>query len=133
MVDEYEDDPSIADDDVLWRRVPLHPSWVVFDETQGRLRPSSSAFDNHRDGTPMSAYLAAGGNTVEEVLEGHPNYSLAGFSAGLARLQGQGIVRRPMPAFPSHVEVFGPKSKSVRSALAKGCHWVVAPPPDFQP
>ena len=78
MNNYYEDDPSILDEDSLWRRVP--PCHFVPDHNEGVIRPSSAAFTDHQNGTPMSVSLAK--ETVEAaVLEGHPGFALAAFSA----------------------------------------------------
>jgi hypothetical protein len=53
---DYLNDPSILDEDDLWRRI--RPDWVVFDENLGRARPTSQAFNNDRAQEPMSVDLA---------------------------------------------------------------------------
>ncbi|MGH6897525.1 MAG: hypothetical protein ACREJ5_13425 [Geminicoccaceae bacterium] len=57
MVEDYIDDPSICDADILLRRIP--PSWWEFDENMGVVRPTSQGFKDHRSGTPMSVHLLA--------------------------------------------------------------------------
>lgn len=122
------DEASAPDDTALWRRVPTWPDWTVFDENLGRLRPSSIAFCDNRDGSAMSAFLEGHGNSVEDVLRGHDGFLLAGVPLGLVRAQGLEIVHDPLEGLVSHVEVFGTKTKRIRSALAKASVWVVAPP-----
>lgn len=57
MTDQsYADDPTIADDAALWRRI--HPTWAVADENRGRLRVSSAAFEDSPDGSPTSILIA---------------------------------------------------------------------------
>ena len=112
---------------VLWRRVPLWPDWTVDDENLGRVRASSLAFDDCRDGAPMSMYLAEAGSTVDDVMRDYEGYALAAVSAGALRTRGLTIERRPVDGFPSRVEVVGPKTSSVRSKLAKASWWVVPP------
>jgi hypothetical protein len=58
-VDDYSDDPSIPDDAELWRRIP--PWHFVDDENLRQIRPSSAAFEDDPDGSPMSVIL--GGET----------------------------------------------------------------------
>lgn len=123
-----EHDSTISDLEVVWRRVPGWPDWTTHDENLGRRRPSSGAFEDDRDGSPMSMYLANGGNTIEEVLAGHPEFGLASLRVADLRVKGLSVVRRPEPGFPSHVEVVGPKKHNVRSFLAKASQWVVEPP-----
>jgi hypothetical protein len=126
----YTDDRSIADVAQLWRRIP--PRLFIFDHNLNCYRPSSAAFDDHPNGSPMSVVLGddilAAGRIPESALAGCVGFALATFSAGLARSKGQGVVRAPLPEEPSHAEVFGRKTDSVRRTLAKGSRWVIAPP-----
>lgn len=126
----YVDDPSVKDEAKLLRRIP--PDWIVPDpKNRAGKRASSQAFDDDRDGKPMSVQLAdvliAHGIPVTQVLAGHGGYSLTAITAGLARANGQGIIRKPRENDPAHAEVFGKKSKSVRKKLADGAEWVILP------
>ncbi len=126
----YVDDCSIPDDAFLWRRIPQQH--FVLDANLGRQRPSSAAFEDHPNGTPMSVMLAAEvirtERGPEDVLAGHEGFALAEFRAGLARSLNQGVARDPVPEEPAHAVVFGKKSGSVRKTLAKESEWVIAPP-----
>lgn len=125
----YGDDPTIANEAELWRRIP--PRHFVFDENLGQVRPSSAAFDNHPDGSPMSVLLAgavrAQSRAERDVLSGHDGFGLAAITAGLARRCDQGVAREPVPNEPVHAVVFGRKPKSIRRKLAKGSRWAVRP------
>jgi hypothetical protein len=125
----YRDDLTIANDAPLWRRIP--PWHFVFDENDGKWRPSSAAFEDHPDGSPMSVVLGQQvldeGRTAESVLEGYDGVALAGFDAGLARKCLQGIMRKPLPEEPAHAEVFGKKTGAVKKAFAKNSQWTVPP------
>lgn len=125
----YRDDPTIADDAPLWRRIP--PRHFVFDENTGKWRPSTAAFEDHPDGSPMSVVLGLDvvnqGRTANSVLKGHEGFALAAFSAGLARENHQGVMRKPRPEEPAHAEVFGKKTGAVKKAFAKKCSWIVPP------
>ena len=126
----YTDDPTIENDEVLLRRVP---HWhYYFDKNLGRRRPSSAAFEDHPNGSPMSAHLASvlevKGLSVESILAGHDGYAVASIIAELARANGQGICRKPRDNDPAHAEVFGPKPESVRKRFARASVWVIAPP-----
>lgn len=121
----YQDDLTISDDTTLWRRIP--PAWVVYDENQGRSRPSSQAFQDDRNEEPMSVYLADECDGHDEALAGHEGFFLVSVTAEQVRSLGQGIARDPLPDAPSHCLVFGKKTKKVRSSLAKRADWVVAP------
>jgi hypothetical protein len=126
----YVDDPTIGNDAALWRRVP--PGHFIFDDNLGAWRPSSAAFDDHPDGSPMSVILGQQvldeGRIADSVLEGHDGFGLVSFLAELARDQGQGITRKPLSDEPAHAEVFGKKTRAVKKAFAKNCQWVVSPP-----
>lgn len=125
----YSDDVSISNDTQLWRRVA--PQHIVPDENTGRRRPSSAAFGDHPNGSPMSVMIGdtvmQSGRGPNDVLVGYPGYGLASFTAGLARTCGQGVARDPTPNEPAHAVVFGEKPRPVRKRLAQGCEWVILP------
>jgi hypothetical protein len=128
----FDDDPTVADETLLYRRVPEKPDLnIVWDSNLGHWRPSSASFKNDRDGSPMSVCLQ---DTLEEagrepvsVLEGHPDFALAAISAGNAREYGQKVVRDPLPTEPAHGLVAGEKKKRIMSNLAKSSVWVIPP------
>jgi hypothetical protein len=126
----FVDDPTIADDASLWRRI--HPAWAVPDEYRGGWRVSSAAFDDSRDGSPLSVLLAAAvaatGRGPANILARHEGYSLASFTVGTARACGQGVARTPTPDEPAHASVFGPKTSRVKRNLANAARWVIGPP-----
>lgn len=124
---EDTDDISIGNGTDLWRRIPNWPKRVVYDENLGRQRPSSSNFDDHPNGTPMSVAIADGSVTACEALAEHPQFFLVGFTAGMARSLGLGVVRRPLPGQAWHGEVPGKKTGRVKNELARAAIWVVAP------
>lgn len=119
-----DDDLSILNDRILWRRVPQE--WVIFDKNLNRHRPTSQAFQNTTGTQGMSANLADE-TTVAATLKGYESNLLAQVQAGLARELGQGIVRKPLDDNAAHCEVTGEKTKSVRDKFAKRCRWVVGP------
>jgi hypothetical protein len=129
MPRDYRDDLTIPAGSMLWRRIP--PEWVIHDENLGRKRPSSQAFQDDRDGNPMSVFLAdlmvELGRGPEEALAGHEGYALVSFSVGLARECNQGVAREPTLTEPAHAVVFGKKTGSVRNRFARECDWVVPP------
>jgi len=127
MSEQAEGEAQVPDGTAVWRRVPNWPHWIVFDENLGRMRPSSLAFEDNRDGTAMSAFLEGHGNSVEDVLRGHEGYALASVAAGLVRSKGLKIIHDPLDGLPAHVEVRGTKTKQIKSALAKMAEWVVPP------
>lgn len=125
----YEDDPTIADDAQLWRRIP--PWHIVDDKNVGGKRISKAAFEDHPDGSPMSVVLGGLvlelGRTAESVVADHAGFCLASVTAGFARSLNQGVVRRPLVEEPAHAEVFGKKTESVRRRFAHEAVWVIAP------
>ena len=129
MSDEYVDDPSILNEDILLRRIM--PDWWRFDQNLNAVRPSSQAFNDHRSGTAMSVHLLTvlekHGAEANAVLDGLPGFALAAITAGLVRQWGQGVRRAPLAGDPAHAEVFGKKTQAVRRALARHSTWMVEP------
>ncbi len=119
-------DPTIPDSEDLWRRIP--PWHIVTDENLGVVRPSSAAFEDDDDGSPMSVYLASATPLAGAVLVGHAGFALAAVTARLARECKQGIVRDPQPGAPSHALVIGRKTPGVRKRFAREARWIVPPP-----
>ncbi|MBM4092888.1 MAG: hypothetical protein FJ276_26295 [Planctomycetes bacterium] len=126
----YVDDLTISDASPLWRRIP--PWHFVFDQNLGRVRPSTAAFEDHPDGTPMSVVLGdevlGAAREPQSVLTGHEGFGLVTFPAKVARANGQAIVRKPLDAEPAHAEVFGKKTTAVKKAFVKASEWIVRPP-----
>lgn len=126
-----EDDPSIADDEVLLRRIT--PSWVEYNAANPlQSRITSQAFQNYRDTDTMSIHilsvLHANGQDVASILAGHEGYGVAAITAGHFRSCGQGVVRAPTAAEPAHGHVVGPKKQSgVRRKIGEGAALLVAP------
>ncbi len=125
----YEDDPSIRDDSALWRII--HPNWIVPDDNERGWRVSSAAFDDSKDGSPLSVLLseiiASTGRTADDLVARFAGYGLATITAGVARAQRQGIARTPEPDEPAHASVFGKKTGAVKRALARAANWVHFP------
>lgn len=124
---EYADDPTIEDDDALWRR--LIRDWVIKDENSGEWRPSSAAFDNSKDGSPLSVVLA----NIITAMQGNPadvlknvDDSLCSFTAGLARMLEQNVTSWPkIEDDPAHGWVAGKKTRHVKRQLAKNAQFVI--------
>jgi len=89
--DDYSDDPTIPDDAELWRRIP--PWHFVHDENWGQIHPSSAAFEDDPDGSPMSVVLGAEASDPQRALAGHQGFALASITAALARGLGLGLVK----------------------------------------
>jgi hypothetical protein len=119
------DDPTIPDHEELWRRIP--PDRIVEDANRGGRRPSSGAFTDDRDGSPMSVVIGSAAAGAETVLAGHPGYALAAITAGLARECGQMIMRDPTSDQPAHALVIGHKTEGIRRRLARESRWIIEP------
>ena len=126
---KFPDSPSVADADLLLRRVP--PWHFYLDENIGRIRPSSAAFEDDQDGDPMSVYLSpvidSEMRKPESVLAGHSEYALAGLTAAIVRQQRQTVHTDPADD-TAHAVVCGPKTDRTRRTFAKQCQWVIPPP-----
>ncbi len=121
----YEDDQDIHNDIDLWRRVD--PLYFVEDHNLGGIRPSSQAFQDSSDGTPMSIDISTIAKDASRTIQNYEGYAVAAITAGLARDCGQGIAPDPRPDNPAHGYVFGKKTGGVRKKLAKNARWVIRP------
>ncbi len=124
-----QDDPSIEDDSELWRRIK--PEQVVRDDNRGILRPSSAAFSDSSDGSPMSVQLASivaeNGGDARWALASYPDMYLAALTAGQVRARKLGVIRQPLPEDPAHGGVTGEKTSGIKKYLAKTARWVIGP------
>ena len=121
---EPPDDPSIANETELWRRIP--PDQIVRDG-HGAPRPSTGAFRDSTGGH-MSVLLREAGMTIERALGGREGFGIVSFSAGFARSLSQKVIRSPEPEEPLHGEVVGKKTDSVKKQLVRNSHWIHSPP-----
>ena len=69
----------------MLRRIP--PWYIVADANSGVRRPSSAAFEDDNDGSPMSMYrrtvIDATGGNIERVMVGHPGLWTRGYGRRL--------------------------------------------------
>lgn len=128
----FPNDPTVADDVELMRRVP--PWHFCFDAKLGRKRPSSAAFEDDDDGDPMSVYrrdiIDAEGGKIQRVMTGHVGFALAPLAVGQFRSKQQSVFPDPLPQESSHTQLCGPKPESARRWFAKQAEWAIAPPTD---
>lgn len=126
---QYEDDLTISDAEVLWRRI--RPGQYHYDDNRHEDWPESWAFDDGKDGSPMSVFLASETKDPRLVLKDHPGYGLAAITAGAARQHRQKIVRDPQPNLPDgHALVVGDKkARKVKQGLRNASRWEIPPPP----
>jgi len=127
LANQYVDDSSISDEDELWRRIPPQ-QWV--DCPGESCRPSSAAFEDSPDGSPLSVHVGRLTSVNTVLSEIHEGFAIAAFRAGLARECSFIVVSDPMPEDPSHALVVGNKSTPKRKRLVKGCWWVRRPGPE---
>lgn len=119
---DYLDDKTIDDETLIYRRIMNQPyppvKQIIWNENDNCWRPSTAAFSDHRDGSPMSVAL---GDTLEKeglepesVLEGHEGFSLVSFPAKIPQSKNLGIMRKPLEHDPAHGEVFGKKLEELK-------------------
>jgi hypothetical protein len=125
---DYVDDVSIEGTAALWRRVP--PYWLVKDENLGTVRPSSAAFQDSQNGTPMSVLIekvvTQTQRTAADTLRDFEGFSLCSFTASTARDLGQSVATRPVePLEPAHGFIVGKKTERVRRGFVRAAAWVV--------
>jgi hypothetical protein len=112
----------------LWRRVPeMH--WI--DDGAGGLRPSSAAFEDDPEGSPMSTILAEESTLTRafEPVRALPKpFALARFPVRAATDKDLKVERDPTSEEPAHVLVLGNKTKGVRNALVRASVWAWPPP-----
>ena len=108
----------ISDADELLRRI--FPLWVVRDiKHPGGYRLSTQAFENdRRSRTPCSVSVRRCALPLEELLTKYEDRSIAGLMAGFARGHDQGVCFWEDENEPGHAYLHGPKSRTIRNALA---------------
>jgi hypothetical protein len=121
----FEDDPSIAEDERLLRRIPR--AWVVWDEL-GNATMSSAAFKDEELSVNIESVMARDGRPPADAIRNYPRYGLAAFTAAHARSLHQAVARDPLPEEPAHGVVYGPKKRGgIGGKLSDGAIWVVTP------
>jgi hypothetical protein len=100
------DDPSIPDEELLYRRIPLQPvDNIQPTDVEGEYRPSSG---NFRSDGPLSvdrASLTTPDQTRDRGRSGI--FHVAQVQAKVARQCGCRLVKDPMPDNPAHILMFG--------------------------
>lgn len=121
----FEDDPSIADSERLFRRIPR--TWVDWDES-GNPTISSAAFKDPELSINIESVMIRDGRPPDDAVRGYPGYGLAAITAGSARVLGQQVARDPIDEEPAHGVVCGPKKRGgIAAKLRDGARWVIAP------
>jgi hypothetical protein len=132
LATEYPDDPSISDDAVIWRRIPLLAHLVV--DQDGKKRPSSAAFNDSRD-SPMSGAIATVvGDPWSLVRDQSHACAVIRLTAGQLRNVGQAICPDNKVVHPTHppqglghVYIAGNKTTSAKKQLARNAEWEITP------
>jgi len=119
-----EDDPSIADSTLLYRRVV--PRWIVLDGNRNCHRLATGAFQNLEMSVGVGDMFD--GNLPESILEGHPeDVCLVAFETRVARENELAVCRDAKDDEPAHGLVVGKKTTGKQRALARAATWVKAP------
>lgn len=128
----YQDDPTITNEDRLFRRV--HLTQLVRDDDTGLARISSGAFRDKELSVNIESILLNEGKSPAAYLQGHLVHKLVSVTAGEARQHSQAVCRDPLPNDLSHGLIVGSKNnRRTLEGLRDSAIWVVptqAPPYD---
>lgn len=124
------DDESIADSDILWRRICDIPQWIKKVD-DGQIKPSSAAFlDDYTNEVSVNVALLT---TQENVMKDYPEMGLVSIEAGVPRSTGHIIATTPENPDPSHRVICPPegisknKRKTLAKITAKNAKWIIYP------
>ena len=117
------DDPSIGDNERLWRRV--HPTQIRTNNETGELEVSSAAFSTREE---LSVAIASETN-LTIFLQNNFQHRVVEFTAGAARAANCTVVRDPKPDNLAHALVCGSKShgqlnKTQQEQLKQACRLI---------
>jgi hypothetical protein len=120
----YEDDPTIANEDRLFRRI--HLTQLVRDDDTGFARVSSGAFRDRELSINIESILLGEGKTSTACLQNYLVHKLVSITAGVARRLQQAVCRDPLPDDLSHGLVCGAKNnRRVHEGLRDSADWVI--------
>lgn len=123
----FEDDPSIADEERLFRRIPR--TWVDWDE-HGNASISSTAFKDEELSVALESVMLRDGRPPGDARRNYAGYGLAAITAAHARSLNQHVSRDPIDEEPAHGVVYGQKKRSgIAGKLRNGASWVINPVP----
>ena len=137
MSADLPDDPTVSDDETLWRRLPSrHNLRDWYEEIDGQWRPTSVAFLDNRNAThSLSAYVSSE-TDLDRLKLDFPGWNIAGFLAEVPRAYNHSIQREPDQGYDSHVVITPPSEqwgkenrkktlrKTAARAMAKSSQWV---------
>lgn len=131
------DDPSVNDEEALWRRLPSRqniPNW--YERIADQWRPTSVAFLDNRNPThSLSAYVSSE-TDLQRLLGDYPTSNVAEFLVRVPRQFDHTIQREPDAGYDSHVVITPPSAqwgrekskrnqrKTAANAMAKSSEWV---------
>lgn len=124
---ERVDDPTISNDDLLWRRIVNQPEWISHN-ADGSWRVSSAAFLDRYTGE-VSVHLARL-TQQEQALAGRPDDGLVELVAGLPRALGLIVVYDPQDDLSHSLICPRPGSaigKGEARKLAAAARWLLKP------
>lgn len=126
----YQDDPTLPNEERLFRRV--HLKQLVVDDDTGLARISSGAFRDKELSINIESVLQSEGKNLDACLKDHLAHKLVSITAGAARQHHQLVCRDPQPKDLSHGLVYGSKNNTqVYEGLRESADWVIpaqAPP-----
>lgn len=143
--DWFYDDPKVADDEELLRRIPWGQDYVVFDAQAGKHFPTTAAFRRRKPGEGLSVHMRsvveARERAVASVYDGATSGTVT-FTAEVPRTVGAGVVPVEAPRDvesdavrrEAHAEVRPPtfalnkgEWTRIRVSIIDACRWVVVP------
>ena len=89
--EEVTDDPTIVDDQIIWRRVP--DAWVVGNKNTNRKRPTTQCFLQDGPDKPVSVYISSETISVQSIMKEGKERFLVAIPVSFIREIGLGIVR----------------------------------------
>ncbi len=122
----WQDDLTISDDQLLWRRV--HPTQIEEDPESGAPRLTSAAFKSKKILTSVDI---ASLTTPEACLEGFSQHSLVEVEARAVREAGCIVVSDPKQDNPAHAHIIGTRrddgflTGSEARNIANKANWVI--------
>jgi hypothetical protein len=122
---EYADDPTVGDQDVVWRRVPAESCDRRAD---GSIVVGSWAFSDSNDGTPMSVDLASIAADPTATAAGFAGCIVVGLRVGDLRAEGFGVMPWKDGDNDAHAYVLGSKNKQTKRRRLKKLAFAVWPP-----
>jgi hypothetical protein len=125
----WQNDASISDDEILWRRVLADdPAHVKKDPVTGEPRPNSGAFRSSKEITSVGI---ASLTTIDDFLASYPRHSIVGITARAVREAGCMLVRdRIENEGQEHIHIVASRADGILTGgearkLADRAQWVL--------